>query len=341
MKKRSKVLAQFFVVALLTLLVCEGIVRLFGFTGYRIQPYTLKSSPSLNILPHGKLGFSLNPGIFEVTINEKVSYSVTHGPDSIRTIPAYLTSADSPRKTVDFHGCSFTYGMGVDDSETFPSIIASERPDLFIRNLGVPGYGTIQTFLRIREQELNNDLPDIVILNYASFHPDRNGLTPKYRQSLKIGFERANAAVKNLFKESKIPYGDIISDTLVIKWESWEGLYSHWPLRSKSALVNYLQYLTERASRSDREKDLVTDLVISEIANICRQHSIAFIVTGLTEDEKTKKQLTIWNEKGIQTLDISLDLNSEEYTHLPFDSHPNSKAHLHYAEKLMSLELFQ
>ncbi len=70
---------------------------------------------------------------------------------------------EKPTK-IDFVGDSFTFGFGVDDSETFSNLLEINNPKFTTRNLGVAGYGIdqilihYQNFLRINEQ------PDFVFL---------------------------------------------------------------------------------------------------------------------------------------------------------------------------------
>ena len=66
------------------------------------------------------MGLSLNPGKFNVTINKKQKYNVTHTSDSLRTTGS---NSDIAKINIQLHGCSFTYGMGVNDEETYPFIL--------------------------------------------------------------------------------------------------------------------------------------------------------------------------------------------------------------------------
>ena len=84
----------------------------------------------------------------------------------------------SSEKTILFSGDSFTFGDGVDDQNTFPSIFQSMKKNQVI-NGGVQGYGIDQMFLRsldiIQNYTISNlffcFIPDdINRCNYSTFH---------------------------------------------------------------------------------------------------------------------------------------------------------------------------
>src|SRR5262249_26695941 len=53
-------------------------------------------------------------------------------------------------------GCSFTFGLGVNDEDTWPWLLQERMPDYRVVNVGVNGYGTDQALLAAeRELQLN------------------------------------------------------------------------------------------------------------------------------------------------------------------------------------------
>ena len=64
--------------AIITLIAIEIVFRLFGHVPYHIQKYSLVSEPNSYMLPDDSKGFILGDGIFNVTINDSVKYTVTH-----------------------------------------------------------------------------------------------------------------------------------------------------------------------------------------------------------------------------------------------------------------------
>ncbi|HIP32863.1 MAG TPA: SGNH/GDSL hydrolase family protein [Crocinitomicaceae bacterium] len=241
---------------LLTPICFEVALLVLGYRKYTPIDYTITSSPSYCLSPDAKLGFALNPGSFEVTMNKGLIYSVTHSSDSLREIP--FPHSDSAENKIYFLGCSYTYGMGVNDDENLPALVQKEVPNSVVKNFGVPGFGTIQSYLQLQKMITENDIPTTVILNYANFHDIRNALTPFYRENLKIGFERSNKEVKKIMQSGKIPFVKEQNGHFSIEFCEWNNLYKHWPLRSYLASVNYLQsqYDLRKDNKIQKKKSL-------------------------------------------------------------------------------------
>jgi hypothetical protein len=68
-------------------------------------------------------------------------------------------------------GCSFAFGWGVNEADTFPALV---REDLHVRvaNLGIPGTGTVSA---LRALERNRDLsPRVIVYAFIADHVRRN-----------------------------------------------------------------------------------------------------------------------------------------------------------------------
>jgi hypothetical protein len=74
-----------------------------------------------------------------------------------------LERAKGERKRVLVLGDSFTYGVGVEDHETFSARLEQLEPSLEVINTGANGYGTGQELLLLRDEGLAFE-PDIVVL---------------------------------------------------------------------------------------------------------------------------------------------------------------------------------
>ena len=233
---RIKKVLQWILIIGVWLLIAEGLLRLLGFQPFKVSPFQLASTPPSCMLPHTQLGFGLNPGKFDVSINKTITYTCTHTIDSYRI--TQKQPIFSPKKRIDIHGCSFTYGMGVDDSLAYPFLVQQALPSLDIRNYAVPGYGTIQTLLILQQQIAQGQTPDKLILNYLDFHDERNALTPNYRNNLYFGFLKANTTQKRLFLKSQMPYW---SYWYGLQFQSWKDMYQYWYGRDMSSLVHLSQ----------------------------------------------------------------------------------------------------
>jgi len=92
-------------------------------------------------------------------VNKEFSTELTFSEDGRAT-----TSSRAPasRRPLIFAGDSETMGWGVNDSETFASLIASNI-EVPVLNLGVASYGTVREIMRVRMQPRFQDANCIVI----------------------------------------------------------------------------------------------------------------------------------------------------------------------------------
>ena len=322
-------------------LICAELVLQLFHGAYQVTPYSISSKPQLCLNCHQTRGFGLSPGKFQVSINQKVNFTCTIGKDSSRiTKPASDTLAGKPE--IHIHGCSFAFGMGVDDTLTYPYLLQSKHNNLNIKNLAVPGNGTLQTLLGLKEQLKNKELPDAIILNYASFHDERNVLNLNYREALFYGFKHANQQIEPLFKECKFPYAFLDKNPKKLKFNyiDWNNLYSHWKYRDVLASVNFIQTTRENFQILQENDHKITRLLLRQIHLLCQENDIDLVVALMTSDMPSSIIKTYCKTLNIKTIDLNLDLASPRYTNLPYDSHPNALAHKEYAERISSAIFF-
>jgi len=75
-------------------------------------------------------------------------------------------------------GCSFTFGHGLVDADTWPWLLQEHLPDVHVMNLGCMGYGTDQALLAAERQVLqSNGHTTAVVLGFADFQIERNRST--------------------------------------------------------------------------------------------------------------------------------------------------------------------
>ena len=324
-----------FYIILLVLPCSELALRILGYQAYRQQVFHIEARPENCIIADPELGFALHPGDYEVTINEGLRYFVQHGQDSLR-FTGNTINAEDRQDSIYFFGCSYTYGMGVSDSLTFPFLIQQKQPNSYIRNFGVPGYGTIQSYLQLKQLIKTNEKPTAIIINYASFHDDRNALTPAYRRDLFMGFQASSPSVKLAMQQASVPFVGKKAGVYQLQFCEWKHIYESWQYREIFAFVNFLQDFSDRRKANAIDKKEATLYIFSQIKDLCDQYNIRMLVTGITPSIQTKEMLHDLEKMGVQTFDIAVDLSSPKYTNAPYDDHPNAKAHAIFAEKLLS-----
>ena len=121
-----------------------------------------------------KLGWSPKPGSYK---QNTPPHTVTIDKNKFRKNHPTETS-DILEKTILFSGDSFTFGDGVNDQNTFPSIFQSVKKDKVI-NGGVQAYGIDQMYLRSMDVIKNFAISDLFFCfipddinrcNYSTFH---------------------------------------------------------------------------------------------------------------------------------------------------------------------------
>lgn len=273
------------------------------------------------------LGFALGDGTYSVSVNGAPSYTATHI-DGKRITRKNNVNDSLP--DVFIMGCSFTYGMGVDDSISFPYQLQSAFDQLTIQNFGVPGFGNVQSLLQLEKEITAGNLPELVIVNFCDFHHERNSMTPRFRNSLVMGYQRSNDEATSELSKSQFPFvenGDV-------KSVAFKQLYSNWRGRETFASVNYFQTMNDERLTSNINLEQNSLNLFLRMKKLCKENDIHLLVTSLTRNSASTSFLNRLKKSGIDVFDISLDLRQKKYNQLPYDTHPNSLAHDHFSKKL-------
>lgn len=171
----------FSVMGLLTLLGLFEIL-FWQLTVHRQEPvgkrYHNKTDPAV-YLPDTLLGFRAAP---DRTCEDRCftwpgqqllfqKYYTTN-PDGSRYVP----QAEGPKQAhLLCFGCSFTFGIGADDAETFPSFLADGHDDVHVYNFGMGSWGPGQTLLRLQQDVLApvEESPGAAVYLLMSDHVNR------------------------------------------------------------------------------------------------------------------------------------------------------------------------
>ena len=112
------------------------------------------------------------------TKHEDVEFSVRYTIDAsgnrVTPTPA------APLGNVTMLGCSFTFGHGVADHQTFPHVLGKEHwPRYKVQNRGVMGWGTGHALVALEEELEKEELPSQVIFGWMGDHLTR-GYSEQY-----------------------------------------------------------------------------------------------------------------------------------------------------------------
>jgi lysophospholipase L1-like esterase len=117
------------------------------------------------LVPDPVLFWALRPSLDHTPLAGHIAasfdlkFTVSTDADGKRRMPA-VTGA---RKPVVFLGDSCTFGVGVNDEQTFPALLQRRLPDLGAIDLGVPGYTVYQGRLRLNQYALSAPPAAVVI----------------------------------------------------------------------------------------------------------------------------------------------------------------------------------
>jgi hypothetical protein len=331
----KKQIRDIFIIILITVILLEVVLRILGYQPYYFPPFSIISDPVGSLIPHEEMGLALQPGIFHVTMNDSLHYQTIRLQDSTRFV-----GESNAKSTIEFHGCSFTYGMAVDTDKTFGYLLQEKIHDFTkIKNKAVPGYGNIQGLLSLQKSIQNKDsLPDTIIMFYADFHNERNVLSPYYREHLHYGFMNMDDDTKERFKNNKkasFPYAYEENGALKINHSNTDKLFNPLPFREYSALINTIQNAINLKKHQNIDSKNITQLLLLEMDRICKENDIEFIVASIVKNEATQSMLLSIRQNNVTTLDMGLDiLQDTTYNNMPYDSHPNELAHRIYVERL-------
>ena len=153
-----------------------------------------------------------------------------------------------------FLGGSFTFGLGVEDSETYTANLQRAWPGLRVVNAAVHAWGTTQALLMLEDKLSGNDQIALVVYGFISQHPQRNYLRRSWLDTLSQWETRRN------------PYFEIDRDRIV-----FQGLAG--PVRDG----------VPDSPELDRRELLMTRLLLRRMALLCADRNVPFVVIYLPD----------------------------------------------------------
>lgn len=325
-KIRKKLLKWIIYYPILVVVCLEVALLILGYRRYQDDGYTVDCTPQNAFIANDSLGISLNPGKFDITLNDAIHFKTEHLFNNRRLTPH--DGVDNKPK-IAFLGCSFTYGYGVNNEETFVAQLQKDNPSYGYDNCGVVGYGTVQSLLEL-PSILNDTSVKLVLLNFSSYHFMRNVLSEQYRRNLKTGYANSNTTTNKLMQEARFPY--LTDCSKPIEFVKWEELHDDWYGRNWMASINWIQTLTENYIDRNKDELAITVCLIKRMIDRCKDANVKFGIVCLDQTSATD---LLHQELGqINWVDIGFDFEDPSVTLLPFDSHPSANGHLEIAKKI-------
>lgn len=223
-------------------------------------------------------------------------------------------------------GCSYTFGMGVSDNQTYAWKLGQQLPNTSVENGGVIGFSTYQCLLRLRQLYEQGEHYDRVIYAAIQDHQIRN---------VKMRVFGKNAEHSDFVGTPYVTYQP-------------QGLVTHGlrhlslPGETRFRIINFLSMLRvnslTRQTKARQAGDLthrreVFNMLVGQLADLVKQHQGEFLLVLLdgTNDYSLSKL-----GGQIVYLDVSypgIDLPVNRVGGIR-GRHPNAKVHHYWADKL-------
>jgi len=211
-------------------------------------------------------------------------------------------------------GGSYTFGTGVDNDETFPSILS--KKDLKVSNCATMAWGTGHQFLLLKNSLINLTGVKIILYGWHPLHLDRNYKNGKWLKSLaKSGRKNPCFEIRN----KKLVYIGLIDPNDGISEDDPSLFLMQWRISFE---------------------------LIKECVKICDQKNIKFIPVLLpvnSSNDKWLKDVEKMNDflkhENIPFFNLNLKgekLYKENGFYYFYDAHPTKKWHQMVAARILA-----
>lgn len=257
-------------------------------------------------------------------------------------------------------GDSFTFGSGVEDNETFSSLIEhnlnGKGYDVKVINAGVKGWSPDQYYLFIKHEALKYN-PDIIIIGfYGGNDVEETGLL-EYRGKIeekKIEYPSFSFKLKKFFAKNSHLYNFLIvkamQNPLLDRFLIERGIFAE----------HYKPFFTRNPADYERDEEKV-GVILKETIRILKEKNVSVIILYIPSIEEVSDRyyenaiklfpnssiertrprnlvLRIGKETNTSIVDLTYFLDEESY--FPNDLHWNQKGHSIAAKFLINESLY-
>lgn len=278
-----------------------------------------------------ELGWVNQPGSYRFSaVPGQAAAQVTIAADGSRRSGAD-SETDADGATVWVTGCSLTYGWGVDDDQTYAAVAERElrargMDAARLANLGVAGYGTLQTWQLFRRHAQTQRPPRVVLYGFFGGHGERNLAMPNFIRTLD------RAASQQAWV--KMPYARLDAAGALSLYPPQR--YRRWPGAGRSALINLAQETADQFLRHRLEptQHRVTLGLIERYAGEAKAAGAKFVVLILHLGEADRPVIAGLEARGIAYLDLTGMGFPGPGTIIEGDGHPNAMMHARWGKRL-------
>lgn len=321
-KKRLWAVVSLGVTLALLAVAGELVARLSGVTPWQRRDAGIRVEPGGRLFETDEiLGYRHLPGRFRVRLPTGHRFRVTHGPDTLRDTG---WRGEGSGGAVWLFGGSIVHGWSLDDEDTWPWRLQALVPERRVVSFGVSGYGTLHSLLQLRRALASRPSPAVVVVGYGWFHDRRNTFLRSRRKEV-TAWSRLGPLVQ--------PYARL-DDAGRLDVRIAEVEYRPWPGMRRFALVHWLEERYNRIEARRADSRDVTLEILEEMRREATAAGASLLVAGVGTDAATRAVLDACGRRGIETVDLGVDLTDPRNLNLPHDNHPNAAAAARYAVAL-------
>ena len=306
----------------LTFLLVEWIVGLFlhakdikyeGKKRSKIEMIDYKEG----ILLDNVLGIRAKPNWNYQWIGKKRSDTLlfSHDQFSRRITPDNQNVTTQKNKYAIFLGCSFTYGDGVNNTQTMPYYFQQLDSSHHVYNYGFLGYSPLHTLARLQSENIKMQVPESAgfgVFTYINDHIDRTIPASRW-----IIFQQGK--FPNLLEKS-LKTDNIYRNKHRFKYEllNWMGSSNIW---------NYFRIGFPK-QHTEKHYQLVVDVISQAKREFIRQfHHDKFYVIIFPGQNIPDYMKTMFQKANLKVYDYSKLYNLEKYMLETDPSHPRAEAY--------------
>ena len=234
-------------------------------------------------------------------------------------------------------GGSFTQGWGVNDNDTFAYKLQKKYNNYRIHNFGQAGYGSVQSYLLLKDQLTKVKSPKLIIYGIIQHHEYRNIAHEGWLRMMSQYASRGSI---------KTPYGSLDDDNKLI-FHSPIG-YSNFLFREKSSIITLIEkaynklnskkrvYKKLKSGKKFKQQEAVTKETIMRMKEISKKVDSNFIVVNLDWEGsfKIRNYKKFFEKNEIRFVNCAVPLDKKFA--IPGDYHVNKKAHTFYKNCLVN-----
>lgn len=258
--------------------------------------------------------------------DKKTLYNVIYSIDMYHRRMTPAIQRESRTKFALFFGCSYTFGEGVENNETFPYYFSEFALEYMPYNYGFHGYGPQEMLAKLQYNSLTKEIKEIQGIGIYLYLPDTHEQRAIGNMSVFNGWGKNMPFYTFDFHRNLMRKGSFSSGRPVISY-----LYS---LLGQSYVIKYfgIQFPSKLTEKHYR----LTAKIIEEAKNEFNKKFMSDHFYVIIYPNTTRKNIIPYLQKaGIIYFDYSdlFDSSLEQYNIIG-DGHPSSEAYKILAKKL-------